>query len=109
MSKKVGSTYEVLTGCGNMIITIPDNLSDGKVRVKLAKAGSCAFAQCETIGRLMTLALNAGVAVERVGIQLAGIRCPQPLQKTSNSAEVLSCADAVSQTLVLHMESRKES
>lgn len=88
-----GQTVQTTTGCGNMYITV--NHDDGgkitEVFIHLGKAGGCAAAQTQAIGRLACLTLSLGGTLELVTQQLAGIQCPRPR----------SCADAVAEVLAM--------
>ena len=95
-----GQTYKIMTGCGNAYITI--NSEDGKpheVFINIGKTGGCVSSQAESTGRLLSIALQAGVCIEKLAKQLKGIRCQNQI---INGKEVLSCADAVGQCLTLH-------
>jgi ribonucleoside-diphosphate reductase alpha chain len=90
-----GTTSTVDTGCGDLFVTMNDD-GDGhpfEVFATLGKAGGCAAAQTEAIGRLISLALRSGVGVERVHKQLRGITCHRPVGLGPN--RILSCADAI--------------
>ena len=93
-----GSTTEIQTGCGPVYITI-NELFDQPVEVliTMGKAGGCAAAQCEAIGRMVTLALRHGAPVEAVKKHLAGIACYNPAGW--GDTKILSCADAVARAL----------
>jgi len=90
-----GSTHRIQTGCGNLYITINKDNDDKPIEVfvRLGKAGGCASSQTEAIGRLITVALRAGVHVEDITRQLKGIGCHQPYG--FGFKKVISCADAV--------------
>ena len=90
-----GTTSTVDTGCGDLFVTMNDD-GDGhpfEVFATLGKAGGCAAAQTEAIGRLISLALRSGVGVEQVHKQLRGITCHRPVGLGPN--RILSCADAI--------------
>ena len=97
-----GKTHKKPTGCGNLYVTIND---DGSVPFELfaqiGKAGGCAASQAEAIGRLISLALRAGVEPASVVKQLRGVRCPSPAWEEGKL--VLSCADAISKSLEEHL------
>ncbi len=89
-----GQTHRKVTGCGNLYVTV--NSIEGhpfEVFTNMGKAGGCASAQCESIGRLISLTLRVGGEIEDIIKELKGIRCHQPAD------DVLSCADAVAQVL----------
>ncbi|MEM4216929.1 MAG: vitamin B12-dependent ribonucleotide reductase [Candidatus Methanomethylicaceae archaeon] len=96
-----GTTSRVNTGCGKLYVTVnKDNYGVCEVFAHIGKAGGCAYAQTEALGRLVSLALRAGIAVEVIAKQLIGIRCPSPAW--NNGASILSCADAVGKILALY-------
>lgn len=75
-----GQTFESKCGCGKMYITV--NLDENdviqEVFPRLGKAGGCAMAQSESIGRLASLASRKGAKPEEVAEQLRGIVCHRP-------------------------------
>ena len=102
-----GLTYQVDTGCGPLYITInEDDHGTFELFTTMGKAGGCAAAQCETIGRLISLAWRSGVQANRVLKQLVGINCSRPHGFGEN--RVTSCADAVAKAIQLHLESKGE-
>ena len=64
------------------------NADDGQVRevlCKLGKAGGCAAALLEVVGRLVSVALQHGVPLAVLAQQCAGIRCHQ------HQGEIIQC------------------
>ncbi|HOW34995.1 MAG TPA: vitamin B12-dependent ribonucleotide reductase [Candidatus Omnitrophota bacterium] len=94
-----GTTSKVLTGCGNLYITINDDEDEKpfEVFMQMGKAGGCAASQLEAIGRLASLALRSGVDKKTIIEQLRGIRCPAP--SWDKGTRIFSCADAISRVL----------
>jgi ribonucleoside-diphosphate reductase alpha chain len=95
------------TGCGNLYVTVNDE-GEGPFELfaQIGKAGGCAASQAEAIGRLVSLALRAGVEPASVVRQLRGVRCPSPAW---NEGEiVLSCADGISKALERHLAGQKD-
>ncbi len=91
-----GSTQKINTGCGGMYVTINQD-EDGapfELFTQIGKAGGCAASQTESIGRLVSLALRAGVDIEQIRKQLLGISCHQPAWE--KGVKITSCADAIS-------------
>lgn len=89
-----GNTIQMKTGCGNIYITL--NCQGDRpfeVFLNMGKAGGCAFAQCESIGRLISYSLRIGGEVREIVKELKGIRCHQ------TTDDCMSCADAVAQVL----------
>jgi ribonucleoside-diphosphate reductase alpha chain len=97
----IGGTIKNKTGCGSIYITInEDDAGLAEVFVRIGKSGGCAASQAEATGRLISLALRSGVAVDHIIDTLQGIRCPSPAW--NEGGVVLSCSDAVAKTLAKH-------
>ena len=94
-----GTTSSVLTGCGDLFVTLNDDETGHPFEAfaTLGKAGGCAAAQTEAIGRLISLALRSGIGIDQVHRQLRGITCHRPAGLGAN--RVLSCADAISKAI----------
>ncbi|VAX24455.1 Ribonucleotide reductase of class II (coenzyme B12-dependent) [hydrothermal vent metagenome] len=94
-----GSTQRTNTGCGHMYITINEDGNGSPLELfsSLGKAGGCAASQTESIGRLVSLALRAGVDADEIRKQLIGISCHQPAW--DKGARISSCADAIGKAL----------
>lgn len=93
-----GSTTRILTGCGKLYVTVNKD-SEGnlfEVFITTGRKGGCP-AQSEAIGRLVSLALQAGVLPKAISDQLLGIRCFTAIQ--NNSFELMSCPAAIGQVL----------
>ncbi len=100
-----GSTRKTGTGCGNLYVTInEDEKGPFELFAQIGKAGGCAASQTEAIGRLVSLALRAGVDAKAVVKQLRGVRCPSPAW--DDGVMVLSCADAISKALEKYLQER---
>ncbi len=103
-----GTTRKVGTGCGNLYVTInDDDQGPFELFAQIGKAGGCAASQTEAIGRLISLALRAGVDASMISRQLSGVRCPSPAWNAGN--KVFSCADGISQALGKHLKDNEES
>ena len=84
---------EVKVGCGSLFVRIGE--TDGKVIeviATLGRAGGCASAQNEALGRAISLGLRYGVPLEEYVEQLEDIRCPTP-HMFPREELCLSCAD----------------
>jgi ribonucleoside-diphosphate reductase alpha chain len=100
-----GTTRKMPTGCGNLYITVNEG-SHGPFELfaQIGKAGGCAASQAESIGRLVSLALRAGVDPNAIVKQLRGVRCPSPSWNGGNL--ILSCGDAISKALEQYLEEK---
>ncbi len=94
-----GTTTKILTGCGNLYITIneDENGLPFEVFTQMGKAGGCASSQLEAIGRLVSLALRCGLDTHSIIEQLNGIRCPNP--SWEKGGRIFSCADALAKVI----------
>ena len=94
-----GSTQRINTGCGSIYVTINHD-ETGKpfeLFTQIGKAGGCAASQTESIGRLVSMAMRAGVDINEIRSQLMGISCHQPAWE--KGTRILSCADAISKAI----------
>ncbi|MBF0518924.1 MAG: vitamin B12-dependent ribonucleotide reductase [Nitrospirae bacterium] len=94
-----GSTESILTGCGNLYVTINEDENGLPFEVfnHIGKAGGCASSQSEAIGRLVSLALRCNIAPDELITQLKGISCHQPIW--ANGGKISSCADAIAKAV----------
>ena len=93
-----GETREKVTGCGSLYVTVnEDDFGPREVFANMGKAGGCASASTEAIGRLISLAFRYGVPPDKIVKQLKGIRCHVPLGLGPN--QILSCPDAIGKAL----------
>ena len=100
-----GLTYQMQTGCGPLYVTINEDKSGlFELFTTMGKAGGCAGAQCEAIGRMVSLAWRSGIQSRQVIKQLLGISCHAPSGFGDN--KVLSCADAVAKAIQAHMQTK---
>jgi ribonucleoside-diphosphate reductase alpha chain len=99
-----GATRKVLTGCGNLYVTINKDEDNAPFEVfsQMGKAGGCAASQTEAISRLISLALRSGVPMKEITRQLSGINCHRPAW--SGGEQIHSCADAIAKSLVKDMD-----
>ncbi|MHC4661448.1 MAG: vitamin B12-dependent ribonucleotide reductase [Planctomycetota bacterium] len=99
-----GWTYKMRTGCGALYVTINEDEEGNPFEVfsQVGKAGGCAASQCESMGRMVSLALRSAIPVDSVIRQLIGISCQNPYGLGPN--KTTSCGDALSKALKLHVE-----
>ena len=98
-----GVTPKVKTGHGTLYPTINSD-ADGRiieVIISLGKAGGCTGTFTESIGRLLSTALTAGVDPEVLARQLIGISCPHGMfNGNGNGQSNLSVPDAIGRVLL---------
>jgi ribonucleoside-diphosphate reductase alpha chain len=93
-----GATRKMNTGCGSLYVTInEDEYGIFEVFAAMGKGGGCAASQTEGIGRLISLALRAGIDKEQIVKQLKGVRCPN--QSWENGGRIYSCSDAIAKAI----------
>ena len=93
-----GETREKVTGCGSLYVTVnEDDYGPREVFANMGKAGGCASASTEAIGRLVSLAFRYGVPPDKIVKQLRGIRCHVPFG--FGPSQMLSCPDAIGKAL----------
>ena len=99
-----GTTTRIRTGCGPLFVTINDDERGRPFETfaTLGKAGGCAAAQTEAIGRLASLALRSGVPAEEVHKTLRGITCHRPAGFGPD--RVLSCGDGIAQAMAMQLD-----
>ena len=89
----------IKTGCGNIYITIGKDEKGMPIEIfaTLGKAGGCAMAQLEALGRSISLGLKYGLPLEEYIDQLDNIRCST--LSIDNGEPISSCADAIASVL----------
>ncbi len=98
-----GTTWRIRTPCGSAYVTV--NRFEGNIAevfAHIGKSGGCPSCNVNVICRLVSIALQNGVPVERIVRQLVGNQC----EKTSIGYEALSCPDAIGKILEKEMESK---
>lgn len=102
-----GTTEMAKIGCGKLYITInSDDEGLCELFTSTGRAGGCP-AQSEATGRLVSLALRAGIDERVIINQLKGIRCLSTVSKRkTNGIKVLSCPDAIGRVIekYVHIE-----
>jgi ribonucleoside-diphosphate reductase alpha chain len=100
-----GVTRKITTGCGNLYVTMnTDDRGLFEVFARLGKAGGCADAQLEAVGRLISLSLRSGIKPPQVVKQLKAIRCPNP--RFARGGPLLSCPDAIAKAIEEHLQGK---
>jgi ribonucleoside-diphosphate reductase alpha chain len=93
-----GFTSKIGTGMGQLYVTVTEY--EGRpfeVFATIGKSGRSTTAKTEAIGRLVSLALRSGIAVDAIIEQLKGIGGEHPVFQ--NGSLVLSIPDAISRVL----------
>jgi ribonucleoside-diphosphate reductase alpha chain len=103
-----GTTQKIRTGCGNLYVTInEDELGPFEVFTTMGKAGGCAGSQAESISRMISLSLRAGIDMDIIRSQLANIQCPSSaFLPNGNGRKINSCADAISYAMECYMRKK---
>ena len=78
-----------------------------EIFLTMGKAGGCASATTQAIGRLLSISLRNGVKPELLMKQLAGISCHS--QSGFGSEKLQSCADAVAQSIRAFLDAKKKA
>jgi ribonucleoside-diphosphate reductase alpha chain len=93
-----GFTTKMVTGMGNLYVTVTEyERRPFEVFATIGKSGRSTTAKTEAIGRLVSLALRAGVDVEKIVEQLKGIGGEHPVFRKDGL--VLSIPDAIGTVL----------
>ncbi len=101
----VGRSIQMLTGCGPLYVTInEDDKGLFELFNNIGKAGGCAGAQSEAIGRLVSLAFRSGIPAEAIIKQLVGISCHRP--KGIGKNKITSCADGIAKAIKLYLDEK---
>lgn len=90
-----GITYELDTACGKLYITCNDTPMR-EVFIRLGKAGGCAMALTESLGKMISQFLKLGGDPNDILKQLAGVSCHQAGSKPS-------CVSAVAEIIKEHI------
>ncbi len=102
-----GMTHKVVTGHGNMYITVNFDETGKPFEVfsALGHSGGCDSAQLEAISRLTTLALRAGVDIDGIVHHLRGITC---CPAWDQGVLVRSAPDAIALALAKHSKDARQ-
>lgn len=97
-TRTTGITERIRTSDGNLYVTVNnDEVGPCETFIHIGKHGSDLMAWSEAVGRLISLALRAGLTVEQVAKQLVGIT-GRPL--ISNGKTILSVPDGIGKLLL---------
>lgn len=104
-----GTTYKVNTPYGSLYITINDDEAGRPFEVfaTIGKNGGFFAAQSESICRLVSLSLRAGVSPEEIIDQIKGIRGPDV--SWHDGGQILSLPDAVAKILEKHITKSQQT
>lgn len=96
-----GERIRIKTGLGSMYVSINRDEAGNPVEVfaNIGKAGGVIPSFAEAIGRLISMALRAGVSVADIVKQLSGISCTEVVWH--NGELVLSVPDGIAKALAL--------
>lgn len=98
-----GSTMKMVTGCGNMYVTINEDVQGPcELFTQLGKSGGCTASQSEAVSRLISLALRSGITMDEIVGQIKGIRCPSPT--LTEGGAIFSCADAIAKAVEVYQK-----
>jgi ribonucleoside-diphosphate reductase alpha chain len=93
-----GFTTKIRTGYGHLYVTVTEYEGQPfEVFATIGKSGRSTTAKTEAIGRLVSLALRAGVTVDKIVNQLKGIGGEYPIFQ--DGGLVLSIPDAIARVL----------
>lgn len=104
-----GITYEVQSACGNVYVTCNNFSVTGsgeetkllkEVFIRLGKAGGCAMALCESLGKMISIYLQEGGSIENVIKHLNGVSCHQ-------AGSAPSCVSAVATIIKEHIDNNE--
>ncbi|HXF44425.1 MAG TPA: adenosylcobalamin-dependent ribonucleoside-diphosphate reductase [Candidatus Paceibacterota bacterium] len=101
-----GKTYKMKIGYGSLYVTINDDEAGAPFEIfaAIGKTGGFFQEQSESICRLISLGLRAGIKVEEIIDNLKGIRGPMPV--FTERGTVLSLPDAIARILEEHITGR---
>ncbi|MFC1858366.1 vitamin B12-dependent ribonucleotide reductase [Thermodesulfobacteriota bacterium] len=93
-----GFTTKIVTGMGRLYVTVTEHEGQPfEVFATIGKSGKSTTAKTEAIGRLVSLALRAGVKIHEIVDQLKGISGEHPVFQEGGL--VLSIPDAIGRVL----------
>lgn len=91
--RRDGATYRTRTSCGKIYLTLNhDGSVDWETFFTLGKAGSCQGAWAQGMGKIASLALQAGIPLTEIERMLRGIQCNRP--NFYRGRQFTSCLDA---------------
>lgn len=96
-----GRTVKINTPCGKCYITV--NWYEGRpveIFAHAGKTGACVASNVNAICRVVSIALQYGVPIERLIKQLIGNQC----ERAAVGIEAISCADAIGKVMQKELE-----
>ena len=106
-----GKTEKILTGCGNLYLTINKD-NEGipcEVRLQIGKSGSCARSLLEVIGiqqSIMLQYIEKDIIVKDFKKHLRGVNCGQEFRM--GDKRYGSCIDKVAQRVLVELKEEEE-
>jgi ribonucleoside-diphosphate reductase alpha chain len=98
-AKLAGFTYEVKTPCGPMYVTCNDHEGElFEVFIKLGKAGGCAAAFTEAVGKTISNAIRSNIDPSEMIRSTIGIKC----HLSTNGED--SCISSIGAVIQLHLK-----
>jgi ribonucleoside-diphosphate reductase alpha chain len=103
-----GDTFDIVTGCGKMYVTINSQENvPYECLISFGEAGGCVTSQCEVLAKLTSLCLQFRIPIPRIIKRIKGIRCSKP--GFGEGGIVLSCPDAVAKALEDYLSETSET
>ena len=106
-----GKTEKILTGCGNLYITINSDEKEEpcEVRLQIGKSGSCARSLLEVIGiqwSIMLQYIDKDVIIKNLKKNIRGVSCGQEFRL--DDKRYSSCIDKIAQRMLVELKEEKE-
>lgn len=96
-------TIMINSGCGKLYMTF----AESEIFINNGKSGGCCHSFTEALSRVINIALESGAEYNKVMKALSGLRCPSPF--STGKEDILSCADAISKGIKIHIDERNKT